>query len=240
MQFDCTQMRVQTDRTNRMSGISGFLVSCFQFSKRSGRLTVCRRDRQYMEMSLLKDFKLQNGHIQQKGTAYILSAGAGTDLFIDPATGQCKMDGAQFYSPVIGDFIFQARVDVPFSATYDAGALFVRSSPDTWAKLAYEQTDLGYPAAVSVVTRTVSDDCNGPRLSGPSVKLKIVRKGGLFVFFYAENNGPDQMLRYFSLPAGPSVAIGLAAQSPCGLGIAVSFSDISLTAITVQNARKGR
>src|SRR6202046_1053198 len=60
--------------------------------------------------------------------ALILRAGAGTDMFVDPAGVQESMvpDAGRFVGlPPAGDFTLAAQVRVGFASMYDAGVLMV-------------------------------------------------------------------------------------------------------------------
>lgn len=102
------------------------------------------------------------------GEALTVEAGAGTDIFTNPLTGEVRDDAARaLLDPPPGDWQFSARVRVDFRAPWDAGALIVWAGPDLWAKLNFELSPDGQPTLYSVVTRTT-------RWGGP---LTAVRYG---------------------------------------------------------------
>ena len=87
-----------------------------------------------------------------------------SDYFVEPLDGKASLN-APFYHlelPAEQDFTLQAKIQPDFHTTYDAGALMLYQAPDCWVKFAFELTDLGFPALVSVVTNGRSDDANGP------------------------------------------------------------------------------
>ena len=110
--------------------------------------------------------------------ALILSAAAGTDLFVDPAgTGQSMVpDAGRFVGlPPAGDFTLAARVRVEFASMYDAGVLLLHARERHWAKLCFEYSPQLRPTAVTVVTKGVSDDSNSFEVDGDTLWLRIGR-----------------------------------------------------------------
>ena len=96
--------------------------------------------------------------------ALILTAAAGTDLFVDPAgpgdAAPLPDAGRLVGLPPAGDFTLAARVSVDFASVYDAGVLLVHAAERQWAKLCFEYSPQQRPTLVTVVTRGTSDDCN--------------------------------------------------------------------------------
>ena len=117
--------------------------------------------------------------------ALILSAAAGTDLFVDPAgagPGQVPDAGRFAGLPPAGDFTLAAQVRVEFGSMYDAGALLLHARERHWAKVCLEYSPQLRPTAVTVVTRGVSDDCNSFEVDGDTLWLRITRSGAAWAF----------------------------------------------------------
>ncbi len=163
-----------------------------------------------------------------------------TDFFIDMRSGKSTSSAPFYYERVEGDFVARVRVRPGFKKTYDAGALFVYGGERKWIKLAFEKTDLGYPAAVAVVTDGVSDDCNGERIEGKELWLQVVREGDNWVLHHSADGKAWKMIRYFRLKTRAAVRVGLVAQSPLGTGCAVGFSGFKVAAKRLADIRKGR
>lgn len=89
-----------------------------------------------------------------------IESGPVTDLFIDPGGRAQNLCAPRLLGEVAGDFAFQARVEVAFRDTFDAGALLAWVDDQTWGKLCFEASPAGQPMVVSVVTRGTSDDAN--------------------------------------------------------------------------------
>ena len=169
--------------------------------------------------------------LQGDGATESFSTAGTTDFFVDPADGRTVANGAFHYREVSGDVSLTAAVTPSFSATYDAGALLAWIDDTHWAKLAFEFTDMGFPAVVSVVTREYSDDANGQRIDEPSVRLRLSRRGSLWALHWqpATQDRPWYMLRYFRMGASTdTVRLGLLVQSPTGTGCRATFTDIAV------------
>lgn len=155
------------------------------------------------------------------------------DFFIDPKDRRSVANAPFWYRQESGDFSLAATIRPTFAATFDAGALMAMVDDTHWIKLAYEFTDLGFPAVVSVVTQGVSDDANGQKINAESVRLRISRRENLWALHWADvgtyAEAPWRMVRYFRLgePNDP-VKVGLEAQCPTGTAGSVEFTDVVL------------
>jgi uncharacterized protein len=176
--------------------------------------------------------------------ALILSAAAGTDLFLDPAgTGQSMVPDAGRFAglPPAGDFTLAARVRVEFGRMYDAGVLLLHARERHWAKLCLEYSPQLRPTAVTVVTKGVSDDCNSFEVDGDTLWLRITRSGAAWAFHASADGSWWRLLRYFALSGDPAelVRVGFLAQSPAGEGCTATFDQISFRPGAPENLRDG-
>ena len=174
----------------------------------------------------------------------VILAPALTDWFNNPVPEDGALSApvanAPFlYTEVCGDFVFRAKVRPNHRYVYDACALMVIRDERMWAKAAFEKSDFGTNAVVCVVTDGVSDDANGCNIDLDTVWLQIVRVGDVFCVHYSLDGERFDMVRLFRLPVGPSVKVGLEAQSPAGAGGLRAFSDVTLEKRTVRNLRAG-
>ncbi len=164
---------------------------------------------------------------------------ARADYFRDPA-GTMVRDNAPFlWKQVTADFVAQANVRPAFNSTYDSGVLMVRHDEENWAKLCFERTDFGTTAAVSVVTRGVSDDANGADLSVPDIWLQIARAGSVFALHYGLDGRAWRMVRIFQLAVPPTIKVGVVAQCPVGPGTTVDLLSFTVEERTIANLRAG-
>lgn len=164
---------------------------------------------------------------------------AKADYFRSP-DGEKVNDNAPFlWTAVTGDFVSRALVRPTFNTTYDSGVLMVRHDEKTWAKLCFEKTDFGTTAAVSVVTRGLSDDANGADLDTPELWLQIARAGNVFALHYSLRGQTWRMVRIFSLDVPPEVRVGVVAQCPAGEGTTVDLLHFSVDAGTPTDIRAG-
>jgi uncharacterized protein len=176
--------------------------------------------------------------------ALILSAAAGTDLFVDPAGTEQSMvpDAGRFVGlPPAGDFTLAAQVRVEFGRMFDAGVLLLHARERHWAKLCFEYSPQLRPTAVTVVTKGVSDDCNSYEVDGDTLWLRITRSGAAWAFHASTDGSRWRLLRYFALGGDPAelVRIGFLAQSPAGQGCTATFDHISFRPGAPENLRDG-
>jgi regulation of enolase protein 1 (concanavalin A-like superfamily) len=162
-----------------------------------------------------------------------------TDYFRDPAGEKVKDNGPYLWREVTGDFVARAYVRPTFAGRYDAGGILVRQDEERWAKLCYESTNFGTTAAISVVTRSLSDDANGADLTVPDLWLQVCRVGDAFGMQYALDGKAWRKVRRFHLPLPRTVRIGLLAQSPGDAGTSVDFLCFSVESRTVTDTRTG-
>jgi regulation of enolase protein 1 (concanavalin A-like superfamily) len=167
----------------------------------------------------------------------IISPG-NTDFFIDIGCEYKQLNAPLYYKILENDFIFRCSVTPEFKTTYDAGCLLVYEREDKWIKFAFENTDLGYPAVVSVVTDDISDDCNGERIEDSEIYLQVVRKADDWCLHYSKNKSNWKMVRYFKYKLNKQIKVGISAQSPLGKGCRVRFGDIEIMKNIYTNIRK--
>ncbi len=173
--------------------------------------------------------------------ALTVSAGPQTDLFADPAGGR-PTDNAPvaLFTPPDRRFVLSAKVGATFAAAFDAGALQIRDDAGRWAKLAFEVSPQLQPMVVSVVTRGVSDDCNGVVVDTPHVHLRLAVAERTIAFHWSSDGSRWDLVRYFSLgDAPPDRQIGFSAQSPTGAGCRATFAEISYRAGELGDLRDG-
>lgn len=149
---------------------------------------------------------------------------------------------ALVFSPPGGDWTYSAKVSLQHQYLFDAGTLFVHQGADDWCKLCFEFSPEKTPTVVSVVTRSISDDCNGATIQGDAVHLRISRCGPVIAFHYSIDGGAYWTLhRLFSMRnPDADMSIGFLAQAPTGASCTAVFSDISLSATGVQDFRNGK
>lgn len=187
---------------------------------------------------------LNESQIIHEGDEVVIYAPAKTDWFNNPVpeNGLLSAPVANapfFYTEVMGDFVFRAKVRPNFKSVYDACALMVIQDEKLWTKAAFEKSDFGTTAAVCVVTNGVSDDANGCNIAQEEVWLQIVRVGDVFCTHYSLDGERFDMVRLFHLPVEKTVKVGIEAQSPAGDGGLRFYSEISLENRTVRNLRAG-
>lgn len=168
-----------------------------------------------------------------------LTAGPGSDLFVDPNGSTPFTNAPTLVGEANGDFMLSARVRVELASTFDAGVLLLYRDSRNWAKLCFERSPQGEPTVVSVVTREISDDCNSFAIGGNEVWLRIARLGDCFAFHASTDGAFWRLVRYFALAESDGLQVGFLAQSPCGDGCRVLFDEIRYEARRLGDLRSG-
>jgi regulation of enolase protein 1 (concanavalin A-like superfamily) len=171
------------------------------------------------------------------GPTLTISAGAQTDMFVNPSGGEAVLNAPRLLGPAEGDFMLSARVTVDFGATYDAGVLLLYGHEREWGKLCFEYSPQGQPMVVSVVTHGFSDDANAFVVAGNQVWLRVARMGPACAFHASTDGRYWQMIRHFALQ-GP-LAAGFVSQSPTGPGCTATFDQIAFAPTRLAELRDG-
>jgi uncharacterized protein len=175
-----------------------------------------------------------------EGGALSITAGARTDWFVDPGSGEATLNAPALVGPLAGNFTLSARVETAFRSTFDAGALVLWRDGSTWAKLAFEFSPAREPMVVSVVTRGESDDCNSMVVGAAEFWLRVSYLGRAHAFHASSDGQNWQLVRHFCLAAGAPTEVGFEAQSPVGEGCRASFSHIEYSEHTLADLRNGQ
>ena len=168
-----------------------------------------------------------------------ITAGARTDLFVDPQGTAETLNAPRLLADVSGDFLLSARVTVGFAATFDAGVLLLYAGEGEWGKLCFEYSPQRQPMVVSVVTHGVSDDCNSFVVEGDQVWLRVARLGRAFAFHASTDGTFWHLVRHFALDAGETIAVGFSAQSPTGEACTATFDAIRYAPERLHDLRNG-
>ena len=171
----------------------------------------------------------------------VLTSGAKSDLFIDPAGEEGARPDAGRLTGLPGDrdFALAARVSVKFGSVFDAGVLLLYLSERRWAKLCYELSPQRRPTVVSVVTRGTSDDSNSFETGGAPTWLRITRAGRAWAFHASQDGTWWRMVRYFTLGEASGARVGFLAQSPRGPGCTAVFDSIAYSPGAPADLRDG-
>jgi uncharacterized protein len=169
----------------------------------------------------------------------VMSATPQTDWFTDPETSQVVATASAVVCSPKTEFTLSAQVDVAFASAFDAGALVLWSSTESWAKLAFEYSPQHQPMIVSVVTRGESDDSNSVLIDSTSVWLRVSGLGDAHAFHYSTDGDEWHFVRYFRLDTYGSVDVGFEAQSPLGAGCVARFTNISFAPERLVSLRSG-
>ena len=166
------------------------------------------------------------------------TAGAKTDLFVDPLSSNKSLNASMLTFENNQDFIFSARVTMDFQGTFDAGVLVVYQPETSWAKFCFEHSPNKDPMVVSVVTKGTSDDCNSVFIDGNTVFLRVSRINTGFAFHFSNDAKLWHMIRAFALEPG-AAKVGFLVQAPMGESCTATFSEIAFQLETLSDIRSG-
>lgn len=170
----------------------------------------------------------------------VMEAPARTDWFNDPtSTTRTSSAPALVFQPE-GDFCLSACIVADLVSDFDAGVLFVHDGPDDYAKFCFERSPKGANTIVSVVTRDVSDDSNGPEVAGNSIRYRVARVGEAYAFHSSLDGVTWDLIRLFRLrETASTTSVGFMAQAPTGSGCTAAFSELNYEQRTLANFRDG-
>jgi regulation of enolase protein 1 (concanavalin A-like superfamily) len=181
-------------------------------------------------------FEPQNWNITNN--VLTATAGAKTDLFVDPLSSNKSLNASMLVFENNQDFMLSSRVTVDFNGTFDAGVLVVYQHETSWAKFCFEYSPNLDPMVVSVVTKGTSDDCNSVFIDGRSVYLRISRINTGFAFHFSNDAKLWHLIRAFALEPG-SAKVGFLVQAPIGDSCTATFSEIAFEHKTLADIRSG-
>ncbi len=179
------------------------------------------------------EFKFQDGSLG-------ITAESGTDFFNNPETLELTGTAPLLYREIEGDFVATALVQPDFGDMWNAASIMVYIDSLNWIKFAFENSDATGRTLVSVITRGVSDDANGPVMTDEdTIWLRIIKKGHLYALHWSLDGSNFKMARLCSMPESRQVRVGLEAQCPVGTKATHKFLYFSLENKTVDDPRLG-
>ena len=189
----------------------------------------------------IEEFAWMNkSELKVENDMYFVKATPRSDFFCNPVDGTVISNAPYLYKEMEGDFLVNVRVKPAFVSTYDACSVFVYADEKHWLKTAFEFTDLGNPAVVTVATNGYSDDANGVEITEDAVYLQIIRKGDVFACHYSRDGIVFKMARLLRLPVPAKMKVGISVQSPTGEGNFMEFSNLKLTKTLPEDIRQSR
>ncbi|MCL2487716.1 MAG: DUF1349 domain-containing protein [Oscillospiraceae bacterium] len=196
-------------------------------------------------MDITKFHWLNESRLTVDGEAFSIYAPPKSEYFNNPVPVNGEfippiVDAPVLYTEIEGDFVMRVRVKPNFLTNYDAACLMVIKDENVWFKGAFEKSDFGTTAVVTVVTNGLSDDANGCNIEGDTVWLQMARVGNNFAVHYSLDGEKFDMVRLCWLPVDATVKAGVEAQSPTGEGGEREFCCLTVEKKTVKDLRAGK
>ncbi len=168
-----------------------------------------------------------------------ITAGKSTDLFSDPQGLDSVNNSPRLMFKDDESFQLSARVEVNFQTSFDACGLLLYQDDKSWAKLCFELSPQNSPTIVTVVNRTVSDDCNSTSIERSDVYLRIVKLQHAIAFHYSLDSKYWHLVRYFRLEQNRNIEVGFTSQSPLGNACYTRVSEINYSLESIVDIRNG-
>ena len=171
-------------------------------------------------MNAPKEFK------RLSSDSFSITAGKGTDIFNDIASGRPTATAPMLVFPADENFVLTAAVKVDFKAEFDGGFLVVYSDPDHWMKLLFEKGHYGTNSVGSTVTDVDSDGSANSDVAGDEVYLRLWRAKDVYGLYYSLDGKKWIYIRYFRFRASGPLKVGFGSQAPLGEQCTTVFSKI--------------
>lgn len=154
---------------------------------------------------------------------------AATDFWRDTWYGFTRFSGHFYGTEVSGDFTFQVHIQADFQTLYDQAGVMLIADEAHWMKAGIEYND-GQPAIGSVLTQEHSDWASGifPG-DARNFWMRLTRRGHSLRLQYSTDAKVWPLLRLFYFDLYAPCRVGVMCCTPERAGLAVEFSDLTLT-----------
>lgn len=175
------------------------------------------------------------GKFEPFSGGFTLESGPKTDMYRAPDHSYQVHNATRLMFEADTCFILSARIRHAFAGKWDGGALLIEQDSLTWIKFCFEKDYKEKHRVVSVVTKSISDDCNSLAFDTDDVYYRIARVHDV-IYLYCSANGTDwYLVRTLNFPASRPLKVGFLAQSPEGAANRVTFSEISYRPVRVKD-----
>jgi regulation of enolase protein 1 (concanavalin A-like superfamily) len=155
-----------------------------------------------------------------------IEAGAKTDMFRDPNVTYNTDNAPKLLFIADSNFVLTTAIEHPFAGKWDGGAIVLKTDNLHWIKFCFEKDYTGQHRVVSVVTHSISDDCNSVAITGNKVFYKVAKAGNVITLYYSLDGRGWFLIRHLQFDDNGPLKVGFLAQSPTGQSCTVQFSSI--------------
>ncbi|MDN3655304.1 DUF1349 domain-containing protein [Ferruginibacter paludis] len=159
----------------------------------------------------------------------IITASEKTDMFRDPNVAYNTDNAPKLLFTADSNFVITASIEHNFSNKWDGGAIVLKQDSLNWVKFCFERDYTGARRVVSVVTKSISDDCNSVEINGNKVFYKVAKAGNVITLYYSISGTKWFLVRHFQFDTTKPLQVGFLAQSPVGKNCKVKFQNITYT-----------
>lgn len=212
--------------------LSGFVHPDFLVAQNRDSISVPGIPRQLAWAGSPKKFeRLPNG--------FAIESGPKTDMYRAPDHSYQTHNAPRLVFRADTCFILSARIEHNFDSKWDGGAILLEQDSLNWIKFCFEKDYKEKHRVVSVVTKTISDDCNSLEFAAKAVYYRMARVHDVIYLYCSENGADWYLVRTLNFPASGDLKVGFLAQSPEGANNRVTFSDIGYRPVRVKDFWKG-
>jgi len=170
---------------------------------------------------------------------FTIEAGEKTDMFRDPNVAYNTDNAPKLLFAADSDFVLSCAIEHGFKNKWDGGAIVLKSDSLNWIKFCFEKDYTGAKRIVSVVTKNISDDCNGPEMNAGKAFFKVAKAGHVITLYCSADGVKWLLIRHLQFEVKPGFNVGFLAQSPTGKNCTVSFSGIKYQAKKIKDPYLG-
>jgi regulation of enolase protein 1 (concanavalin A-like superfamily) len=161
------------------------------------------------------------------GNQLVIIAGKETDMFRDPNVAYNTDNAPKLLFEADDNFVLSASIEHAFTNKWDGGAIVIKQDSLNWIKFCFEKDYTGAKRVVSVVTKSISDDCNSVEMNTNKVYYKVAKAGNVITLYCSTDGIKWYLIRHLQFDARKGFKVGFLAQSPTGENNEVKFSNIS-------------
>ncbi|HRI58609.1 MAG TPA: DUF1349 domain-containing protein [Saprospiraceae bacterium] len=169
----------------------------------------------------------------------IIESGPKTDMYRAPDHSYNVYNAPHLMLKADTCFILSARIQHNFDNKWDGGAILIEEDSLNWIKFCFEKDYKEQHRVVSVVTKSISDDCNSLAFATNDVYYRVARVHDVIYLYCSGDGGEWYLVRTLNFPSKQDLKVGFLAQSPEGANNRVTFTNIQYKPVRVKDFWKG-
>jgi regulation of enolase protein 1 (concanavalin A-like superfamily) len=160
------------------------------------------------------------------GNEIVIVASEKTDMFRDPNVTYNTDNAPKLLFEADENFVLTVSIEHAFYSKWDGGAIVIKQDSLNWIKFCFEKDYTDAKRVVSVVTKSISDDCNSVEMNANKVFYKLAKADNVITLYCSTNGIKWYLVRHLQFDTRKGFRVGFLAQSPTGNQCEVKFSNI--------------